>query len=183
MVHSKLLCASQCHLFSHLFLPDLLAYGPVNALIIYPGSPTTSKSAGTWNGLMLRYKAVMRTSVWINFIFNSTWLLIMLQLQFYTCDRVIKTDPCDCKNNKEFIQWATLVIEIIGLSSCLVVEFYLRWLPKLLGLNTDSDYQQLFDDSLNELESADEKMDPVNDGCETLDTCLEFCQTIPCKIF
>ena len=172
---------------TYLFLLDLLGYGPANALVIYPGSPTTSKSAWsawalTWSRPLPRYKAIMRTSVWINFIFNTTWLLIILLLQVYTCDRVLKTDPCDCKN-KEFIQWATLVIEIIGLSSCLVVEFYLRWLPKLLGLNKDSDYQQLFDDSLNELESADEKMDPVNDGCETLDTCLEFCQTIPCKIF
>ena len=164
-----------------MFLLDLLGYGPANALVIYPGSPTTSKSEKR-NEQLLRYKAIMRTSVWINFIFNTTWLLIILLLQVYTCDRVLKTDPCDCKN-KEFIQWATIAIEIIGLSSCLVVEFYLRWLPKLLGLNTDSDYQLLFDDSFNELESANEKMDPVNDGCETLDTCLEFCQTIPCKIF
>ena len=177
--------------------------GPINALIIFPGSlPTPSHS---WVGRIpiswghvcsrtavpefcnkecsptpLRYKAVMRTSVWMNFSFNSIWLLAIVLLQRNSLDNVnVSEITMDC-NKQEYLEPITLAVWITGLASCFVVEIYLRWFPQLLALNKNDDYCLPGDNFPSPLKSANDSFDPAIDTCEILDTGMESCQTLPC---
>ena len=127
-----------------------------------------------------RYKAVMRTSVWMNFSFNSIWLLAIVLLQRNSLDNVnVSEITMDC-NKQEYLEPIILAVWITGLASCFVVEIYLRWFPQLLALNKNDDYCLPGDNFPNPLKSANDSFDPAIDTCEILDTGMESFQTLPC---
>ena len=122
----------------------------------------------------------MRTSVWMNFSFNSIWLLAIILQQRNSLDNVnVSEITMDC-NQQKYLEPITLAVWITGLASCFVVEIYLRWFPQLLALNKNDDYCLPGDDVLNPLKSANDSFDPVNDTCEILDTGMESCQNLAC---
>ena len=123
-----------------LSLSDLMGTGPINALIIFPGSlPSPSDS---WVGRIpiswghvcsctavpefcnkdcsptpLRYKAVMRTSVWMNFCFNSIWLLAIILLQRNSLDNVnVSEITMDC-DKKEYLEPIILPVALLWKST------------------------------------------------------------------
>ena len=150
---------------------NLFGMGPVNALIVHPGTLPTSKNMAN---PPLRYKAIMRLSVWINFAFNSVWLLYGLALKLYVEGQYHAvqskgiTDTFDCIQTAT-LKRLTLFIWCIGLISCLIMETYLSKFPQLLGLNKDDDYCS----TIEGLDDGYQNIDIVNDTFEITETCME----------
>ena len=190
----------QTHVTGHSIISESVI-GPINALVIFPGASCPHAHAA-WAGRIpkswghvcsrtavpefcnkecsrkpFRYKAVMRTSVWMNFTFNSIWLLAIILQHRNSLDNVSEI-TMDC-NKQKYLETITLAVWITGLASCFVVEIYLRYFPKLLALNKNNDYCLPGDDFLNQLKSPNDSFDPVNATSEILDTGMESFQTLP----
>ena len=152
-------------------LANMVGVGPVNALIIHPGTLPTSKDKVTDP---LRYKAIMRWSVWLNFAFNTIWLLYGLLLQLFAEGQTYAIHSKEMKITLDCVQrdYLDIIIPgiwIIGLVSCLVVEIYLSKFPQLLGLNKDDD----FCSTIEILKPHHENIDIASETIETIDTGLE----------
>ena len=122
----------------------------------------------------IRYKAIMRISVWINFAFNTGWFLYGLAIKCYVKGKPYPGPPKDVGITLDYIHGDYLfhiisVIWSIGLLSCLVLEIYLSQFPNLLGLNKEDDYCTTIDISSN----SHENKDNAAEALDALDTCME----------
>ena len=168
---------------------NLLYLGPLNSIIL-TGSPGPLCPSYKWefikfkNGTLgkgppVRYKAVMRISVWMNFCFFAIWLLYGPALQLITAGQRYSGHfresgiTVDCILGDDLLT-ITLVILSIGLFSCVIVEVYLSKFPQILGLNPDND----FCSPSNEEVSDEMNGGIVNDTFEMADTLMELSQNI-----
>ena len=160
---------------------------PLNTIIVWPGSISTYK----WEFLEfpketrigdspVRYKALMRMSLWMRFCYFSIWLIYGPVLKFITDGSTYKghirefgiTLQCIFGGN---LCKLTLALWSVGLFSCLIVEFYLINFPQILGLNKENDYcSPIKDVSQKEAEN----LDIANETCDIGDTFIELSQNI-----
>ena len=125
---------------------DLFIYGPLNCITIYPDSPPAAKRYRTMRyAPPFPFKAVMRLGAWVNFGFNTLWVLLLSTAIWYFDGseelRIGNLDPNSHIWLKENFALLTMgIIMPLGLASCVLVELYLTCAPELLCLSRDHNY-------------------------------------------
>ena len=163
---------------------NLFLIGPLNTIIVTPGGIPSHKweflQLNLTKGPPIRYKSLIRMSVWMHYCYFSIWLLYAPILQMITNGSAYTghfrefgiTLHCILDGN---LCRLTLITWIGGLLSCMIVEFYLLKFPQILGLNKENDYcTPIQDVSQKEMEN----LDIANEACDIADTFLELSQNI-----
>ena len=103
--------------------------GPGSAFFLHTGAlPSSREGCLLMPTPQIRYKAIMRISVWINFAFNTGWFLYGLAIKCYVKGKPYPGPPKDVGITLDYMHGDYLfhiisVIWSIGLLSCLVLRF------------------------------------------------------------
>ena len=185
MYHHLFMCLHRNYTHLGIFY-NLFFAGPLNTIIIIPGYSIPSHKwehlelNGFMNGPPIRYKALIRMSVWMHFCYFGIWLIYGPVMQLITDGSTYTshirefgiTLQCIFGGN---LSELTLAIWSIGLFSCLIVEIYLKKFPQALGLNKENDYCSAIK-GVSQKEA--ENLDIANETFDIGDTFIELSQNI-----
>ena len=163
-----------------IFVPsNLFGLGPGNAFFLHPGTlPSSKEGCLLMPTPQIRYKAIMRISVWVNLVFNTIWFGYGLAFKCYMKGKPYPGPSKDVGITLDYVHGDYLflimsVIWSIGLISCLIVEIYLSQFPDLLGLNKWDDYCSTIDIPSKSLDNFHDIKDNATEAVDALDTCME----------